>query len=264
MVRLAFNCLDTDQSGCVSIEEMIERYNFAAHPEVVAGKKTIKEAAREFMKQWDRQNSDGIVSYDEFEDYYKELSASIDGDDYFELMIRNAWRIAGGEGMASNTANKRVLVTNKGGSQSIQTIDQELGMRRGDKEDMRARLGRQGVQAEGIELYGGYEDMQQARTLKAPGARPGAPSGTRSMGATAPARAQRPFQQQQRGSQVERNAAAMKLAAAYRGRLGRKKAEHEKRKVYAEQQDYYEQQEELNRPRAREITRPKGRSYIGF
>jgi hypothetical protein len=45
--------------------------------------------------QWDRIDQDGLVTYEEFEDYYKEVSASIDGDDYFELMIRNAWRIPG-------------------------------------------------------------------------------------------------------------------------------------------------------------------------
>ncbi|RYG62442.1 EF-hand domain-containing protein, partial [archaeon] len=123
MVRLAFNCLDTDRSGVVTVDEMMANYNFKAHPDVVAGKKTVQEAAREFMRTWDRKDSDGLVSYEEFEDYYKELSASIDGDDYFELMIRNAWRIAGGTGMAANTANRRVLVTNKDGSQSVQTIE---------------------------------------------------------------------------------------------------------------------------------------------
>jgi calcyphosin len=132
------------------------------------GKKTVQEAAREFMKQWDRHDNDGTVSYEEFEDYYKELSASIDGDDYFELMIRNAWRIPGGTGAAANTANKRVLVTNKDGSQSIQTIEQELGMKPGDKEDMRARLARQGVHAENIEMHGGVDTRTKASASKPP------------------------------------------------------------------------------------------------
>lgn len=50
------------------------------------------------MKQWDTVDRDGRVSAEEFEVYYKDLSASIDDDDYFELMIRNAWHIAGGQG----------------------------------------------------------------------------------------------------------------------------------------------------------------------
>ena len=48
-------------------------------------------------------------TFEEFCDYYKEISASIDGDDYFELMIRNAWRIAGGEGAASLKRRQRVV-----------------------------------------------------------------------------------------------------------------------------------------------------------
>ena len=72
---------------------MVDRYDFSQHPDVKAGRKTKKEALQEFLRHWDR-NSDGQVTWEEFLDYYKEISASIDGDDYFELMLRNAWRIA--------------------------------------------------------------------------------------------------------------------------------------------------------------------------
>ncbi|RYG62823.1 DUF4496 domain-containing protein, partial [archaeon] len=123
IVRQAFNLLDKDSSGEVSVDEVLQCYDLTWHPEVRAGKMTVQEAARDFMKTWDRQEVDGKITFDEFEDYYKEISASIDDDDYFELMIRNAWRIAGGTGMAANTANRRVLVTNKDGSQSVQTIE---------------------------------------------------------------------------------------------------------------------------------------------
>ena len=136
---------------------MMDIYDFSQHPEVKTGKKTIKEAMREFMGQWEDTDGDGAVSYKEFEDYYKGVSASIDGDDYFELMMRNAWRIAGGEGAAANTANKRVLVTNRDGSQSVQTIKNELGMRPGDKEDARRRLAEQGIDAADIGMHAGMD-----------------------------------------------------------------------------------------------------------
>ena len=101
------------------------------------------------------------MTYEEFEDYYKEISASIDGDDYFELMIRNAWRIAGGEGQAANTANLRVLVTDKDGKQKVATVEQELGLKQGDKEEIIKRLTKQGVDASNVELYGGIDATEK-------------------------------------------------------------------------------------------------------
>ena len=71
------------------------------------------------MKQWDTVTKDGKITGAEFEEYYKDVSASIDHDDYFELMIRNAWHIAGGQGVCENTTIPRHLVTGADGVQRV-------------------------------------------------------------------------------------------------------------------------------------------------
>jgi hypothetical protein len=37
--------------------------------------------------------ADGIVTFEEFCDYFKDVSASIDNDEYFAQMMKNAWKI---------------------------------------------------------------------------------------------------------------------------------------------------------------------------
>ncbi len=38
---------------------------------------------------------DGKVTFPEFVEYYNNVSGSIDSDEYFEVMIKNAWQLDG-------------------------------------------------------------------------------------------------------------------------------------------------------------------------
>lgn len=60
-------------------------------------------------------------------------------------MIRNAWRISGGEGWCANTSCRRVLVTHKDGSQSVREIKDDLGIGPNDLDKMKVNLMRQGI-----------------------------------------------------------------------------------------------------------------------
>jgi len=61
-------------------------------------------------------------------------------------------------------------VTNKDGSQSVQTINRELGMNAKDMNDVRGRLGEQGLSGDfNVELFGGSDSRDKARN---PNARP--------------------------------------------------------------------------------------------
>ena len=111
---------------------------------------------------------DGKVTLQEFVNYYQRVSSSIDDDDYFELMMRNAWHISGGEGWCANSANRRVLVTHPDGKQTVEEIPDDLGLRADDKAGMLRHLAAsKGIKADSIELFGGG-DFAPGRRKVAP------------------------------------------------------------------------------------------------
>ena len=102
IVMRAFDVMDKDGSGMIDINDIRGVYKADKHPDVMAGKKTEQQVLSEFLETFETAHSmrnqntpDHIVSKEEWVEYYNNVSASIDRDDYFALMMNNAWNLDG-------------------------------------------------------------------------------------------------------------------------------------------------------------------------
>lgn len=102
LAKKAFKIMDKDGSGVLDIDDIRQRYNAKMHPDVKSGKKTEDDILFEFIDTFEVQHrdnkgdsKDGSVSMSEWIEYYNNVSMSIDRDDYFELMMNNAWNLKG-------------------------------------------------------------------------------------------------------------------------------------------------------------------------
>ena len=167
LVNMAFDLLDKDGSNQIDPLDLVGVYDTSKHPDVISRKKTTQEVLRDFLDGFDIGGDvDGMVTRQEFENYYANVSASIDDEQYFELMIRNAWHISGGEGQAANSANRRVLVTRADGSEYVEEIKNDLGLKQGDRAGAISRLSAQGVDASSVSLYGSSDNTQSPRKFR--------------------------------------------------------------------------------------------------
>lgn len=175
LVQQVFSILDRDQSGIIELIDIQGMYNAKAHPDVIGERKTEEEVLQQFLETFEGSPSylkrssgntnnknryDGRVTPGEFIEYYQNISASIDSDDYFELMIRNAWHIAGGEGWCANTTNRRILVTHEDGRQTVEMLEKDLGMKKDDFTGMARQLQAQGLTSMKTLNINGIEDMK--------------------------------------------------------------------------------------------------------
>eukprot|EP01059_Diplonema_ambulator_P002314 TRINITY_DN11975_c0_g1_i1.p1 TRINITY_DN11975_c0_g1~~TRINITY_DN11975_c0_g1_i1.p1 ORF type:complete len:373 (+),score=157.61 TRINITY_DN11975_c0_g1_i1:30-1121(+) len=154
LVIAAYYILDKNRDQRITLAEISSVYDVSRHPLVVNGTKTQEEVLKDFISDWDK-DGDGVVLLEEWLDYYKDISAGIDNDDYFELMMRNAWHLPGGEGWCANTANLRVLVKHTDGRQTVQTLKSDLGIKPSDTSKIKKQLVAQGIKdIKSIEVTG--------------------------------------------------------------------------------------------------------------
>jgi Ca2+-binding EF-hand superfamily protein len=143
LIDMAYGCVDQHNAGVVTLDDIVKRYDASGHPDVISAKSTAEEVTRRFLSNWKVSNPSSVTR-NEFADYYRNVSAMIDSDSFFESMMRGVWHLAGGDG-PENTASRRVLVTFKDSHQEILEISNDLGARMGNQDAMREALQQQGI-----------------------------------------------------------------------------------------------------------------------
>lgn len=64
------------------------------NPEFIERRKTKEQIVTDFINNFDgaKGNKDGVITKEEFVDYYTDLSMNLPSDDYFVKMMESAWQ----------------------------------------------------------------------------------------------------------------------------------------------------------------------------
>ena len=130
IVLRAFDALDADAAGAIDPSTIAARFDASRHPDVLGGKLSADDVYREFLDTFDvsGNNDDHQVTSREFLHYYENVSATIDDDDTFELVLQSVWQVPDSASGGPRHNQLRVLVTQADGSQSLEVLDNDVGL----------------------------------------------------------------------------------------------------------------------------------------
>ena len=96
LVDKAFQIMDKDHTGTITVNDIKEIYDVTQNPEFIEGRKTREEILEDFLNNFDgaRGNDDGVVTKEEWDSYYTDLSMSCPTEEYFVRMMEQAWCVS--------------------------------------------------------------------------------------------------------------------------------------------------------------------------
>ena len=114
MVNTAFDVLDSNKDGKVDIADMKAKYNPSRHPAVLEGRKADKQVLEEFastfelfISAYELSEKDGTITRDEFVEFHTNISACIDSDEYFSVLMKNTWNLEANIAGTSSPSKKQ-------------------------------------------------------------------------------------------------------------------------------------------------------------
>ncbi|CAG2062188.1 unnamed protein product [Timema podura] len=91
----SFKKLDKTGDGVITIDDLKNVYSVKFNPRFMNGEETEDDILKRFLNNFQRndENVDDKVTKEEFINYYSGVSASIDQDVYFDLMMRQSFKL---------------------------------------------------------------------------------------------------------------------------------------------------------------------------
>lgn len=93
MVKKAFQQMDKDGSGKITVNDIDIVYDVTKNRDFIEGTKTRGQILSDFLSGFEgaKGNRDGIITWEEWLDYYTDLSMSVTDDVYFVQMMESVW-----------------------------------------------------------------------------------------------------------------------------------------------------------------------------
>ena len=93
IIDKAFLTFDKEGTGIIDVTEIRQVYNCSKHPKVVSAEMSEEQVFSLFLKNFNDKNNMGKIDRKEWNDYYAAVSASIENDDHFVIMMKTTWNL---------------------------------------------------------------------------------------------------------------------------------------------------------------------------